>query len=100
MTPGVEDRIGCVDPGAVPGPAPDLSSGTASQLELTRALGELLKKGIRPKRTIVICSWDGEEYGLTGSTEWGEEFKDELRKKGAITEEEFRAKKARLLARI
>jgi N-acetylated-alpha-linked acidic dipeptidase len=60
----------------------DPSSGTASQLELTRALGELLKKGIRPKRTIVMCSWDGEEYGLTGSTEWGEEFKDELRKKG------------------
>lgn len=62
----------------------DPSSGTASQLELTRALGELAKKGIRPKRTIVMCSWDGEEYGLTGSTEWGEQFKDELRKKGVV----------------
>ncbi|HEV8383875.1 MAG TPA: M28 family metallopeptidase, partial [Candidatus Acidoferrales bacterium] len=62
----------------------DPSSGTASQLELTRALGDMLKKGIRPKRTIIMCSWDGEEYGLTGSTEWGENFKDELRKKGVV----------------
>ncbi len=60
----------------------DPSSGTASQLELTRGLGELLKQGLRPRRTIVMCSWDGEEYGLTGSTEWGEQFKDELRVKG------------------
>jgi len=60
----------------------DPSSGTASQLELTRALGLLAKQGLRPKRTIVMCSWDGEEYGLTGSTEWGEQFQDELRKKG------------------
>jgi N-acetylated-alpha-linked acidic dipeptidase len=44
----------------------------------------MLKKGIRPKRTIIMCSWDGEEYGLTGSTEWGENFKDELRKKGVV----------------
>jgi len=60
----------------------DPSSGTASQLELTRALGELAKQGIRPKRTIVMCSWDGEEYGLTGSTEWGEHFADALKKNG------------------
>ncbi|MBI1750328.1 MAG: M28 family metallopeptidase [Acidobacteria bacterium] len=60
----------------------DPSSGTASQLELTRALGELKNRGIRPRRTIVMCSWDGEEYGLTGSTEWGEHFQDELRRKG------------------
>jgi N-acetylated-alpha-linked acidic dipeptidase len=59
----------------------DPSSGTASMMEMTRALGELLKQGIRPRRTIVICSWDGEEVGLTGSTEWGEQFADELRKK-------------------
>jgi N-acetylated-alpha-linked acidic dipeptidase len=58
----------------------DPSSGTASMMELTRALGQLLRQGIRPKRTLVICSWDGEEIGLTGSTEWGEEFADELRK--------------------
>jgi N-acetylated-alpha-linked acidic dipeptidase len=59
----------------------DPSSGTASMLELSRALGELKKKGKRPRRTLVICSWDGEEYALTGSTEWGEQFGDELQKK-------------------
>ena len=59
----------------------DPSSGTASMLEMTRALGELLKKGIRPQRTLVFCNWDGEEVGLTGSTEWGEQFADELRHK-------------------
>ena len=59
----------------------DPSSGTAAMLELTRNLGEMLKKGIRPKRTLVICSWDGEEYALTGSTEWGEQYADELKKK-------------------
>ncbi|MGH9744805.1 MAG: M28 family metallopeptidase [Candidatus Acidiferrales bacterium] len=59
----------------------DPSSGTASMLELTHDLGELLKQGIRPKRTLVICSWDGEEYALTGSTEWGEQYADELKKK-------------------
>ncbi|MGZ4868305.1 MAG: M28 family peptidase, partial [Candidatus Angelobacter sp.] len=59
----------------------DPSSGTASMLELSRALGELKKNGMRPRRTLVICSWDGEEYALTGSTEWGEQFGDELKKK-------------------
>lgn len=59
----------------------DPSSGTASMMELTRAFGELKKQGIRPRRTLVVCSWDGEEIGLTGSTEWGEQFADELRQK-------------------
>ncbi len=59
----------------------DPSSGTASMMELTRALGQMAKAGIRPKRTIIVCSWDGEEVGLTGSTEWGEQFADELRQK-------------------
>ncbi len=59
----------------------DPSSGTASMMELTRALGKLAKSGQRPRRTIVVCSWDGEEVGLTGSTEWGEQFADELRNK-------------------
>jgi len=58
----------------------DPSSGTASMMELTRALGELKQRGIRPRRTIVVCSWDGEEYALTGSTEWGEQFADDLKK--------------------
>ena len=61
--------------------AVDPSSGTASMMELTRALGALKKQDIRPRRTLVICSWDGEEIGLTGSTEWGEQFADELRAK-------------------
>jgi len=59
----------------------DPSSGTASMMELTRALGELKKQGMRPRRTLVVCSWDGEEVGLTGSTEWGEQFADELKQK-------------------
>lgn len=59
----------------------DPSSGTASMMELTRALGELKKQGMRPRRTLVICSWDGEEVGLTGSTEWGEQFAGDLRSK-------------------
>jgi N-acetylated-alpha-linked acidic dipeptidase len=59
----------------------DPSSGTASMMELTRAFGSMLKEGMRPKRTLVFCSWDGEEIGLTGSTEWGEQFADDLRKK-------------------
>ena len=61
--------------------AVDPSSGTASMMELTRAFGQLVKNGMRPRRTLVVCSWDGEEVGLTGSTEWGEQFADELRSK-------------------
>ncbi len=59
----------------------DPSSGTASMMEMTRALGQLKKNGMRPRRTVIVCSWDGEEVGLTGSTEWGEQFADDLRKK-------------------
>ncbi len=59
----------------------DPSSGTASMMELTRGLGALLRVGVRPRRTLVFCSWDGEEVGLTGSTEWGEQFADALREK-------------------
>jgi N-acetylated-alpha-linked acidic dipeptidase len=59
----------------------DPSSGTASMMEMTRALGQLKKQGLRPRRTVIVCSWDGEEVGLTGSTEWGEEFAEQLRKK-------------------
>jgi N-acetylated-alpha-linked acidic dipeptidase len=59
----------------------DPSSGTASMMELTRALGEIVKLGHRPQRTLIACSWDGEEVGLTGSTEWGEQFADALKQK-------------------
>lgn len=59
----------------------DPSSGTAAMMEVTRALGQLKREGIRPKRTLVFCSWDGEEVTLTGSTEWGEQFSPELKQK-------------------
>lgn len=59
----------------------DPSSGTAAMMEVTRALGELKREGIRPKRTLVFCSWDGEEVTLTGSTEWGEQFSQDLKEK-------------------
>ncbi len=48
---------------------------------MTHSLGKLLQQGIRPKRTLIFCSWDGEEYALTGSTEWGEQYSDELKRK-------------------
>ncbi|HUU33686.1 MAG TPA: M28 family peptidase, partial [Vicinamibacterales bacterium] len=59
----------------------DPSSGTASMMELTKALGALKQQGVRPRRTLVFGAWDGEEVTLTGSTEWGEDFRDELRQK-------------------
>src|SRR6266550_1440414 len=59
--------------------AVDPNSGTTAMLEAARGFGALLKKGWKPKRTIVLCSWDGEEYGLVGSTEWAEEYAEQLR---------------------
>jgi N-acetylated-alpha-linked acidic dipeptidase len=56
----------------------DASSGTASLLELTRGLGALARTGWRPRRTIVVCSWDGEEEGMIGSTEWAEQHAEAL----------------------
>lgn len=53
--------------------AVDPSSGTAAMLEAVRGVGALLKLGWRPKRTLLFCSWDGEEEGLIGSTEWVEQ---------------------------
>ncbi|HEV2426333.1 MAG TPA: M28 family metallopeptidase [Terriglobia bacterium] len=60
--------------------AVDPASGTATMLETARAFGKLLREGFRPRRTIIFGSWDAEEYTLTGSTEWGEEYEDELKK--------------------
>lgn len=51
----------------------DPNSGTAAMLEAVRGVGALLKQGWRPKRTIVFGSWDAEEEGLVGSTEWAED---------------------------
>ncbi|DBA03161.1 TPA: hypothetical protein N0F65_003881 [Lagenidium giganteum] len=53
--------------------AVDPSSGSASLLEIARNLGALLATGWRPRRTIVLTSWDGEEPGLLGSTEYAED---------------------------
>lgn len=53
--------------------AVDPNSGTAAMLETVRGLGELLKQGWKPDRTIIFGSWDAEEEGLIGSTEWGEQ---------------------------
>jgi N-acetylated-alpha-linked acidic dipeptidase len=61
--------------------AVDPNSGTAAMLEVGRGLGQLLKSGWQPRRSIVLCSWDAEEYGLIGSTEWAEEFASELKDK-------------------
>ncbi|ODN82116.1 hypothetical protein L202_02423 [Cryptococcus amylolentus CBS 6039] len=62
----------------------DPNSGTASQYETVRGLGALLKKGWKPLRTIVLASWDAEEYGLIGSTEWAEDFGDWLQENVAV----------------
>ncbi|KAM0879467.1 hypothetical protein ACQ4PT_034219 [Festuca glaucescens] len=53
--------------------AADPNSGTAALLELAQRLSKLQNKGWRPRRTIILCNWDAEEYGLIGSTEWVEE---------------------------
>jgi N-acetylated-alpha-linked acidic dipeptidase len=58
--------------------AVDPSSGTAAMLEATHGIGQLLKSGWKPARTIVLGSWDAEEQGLIGSTEWGEQHEREL----------------------
>lgn len=61
--------------------AADNGSGTAALLELARVLGELVSRGWQPERTITIALWDAEEFNLIGSTEWVEQFTDELREK-------------------
>src|SRR5580698_8623644 len=58
--------------------AVDPNSGTAAMLESVHGIGELLKSGWRPKRTLIFASWDGEEEGLMGSTEWVEQHESEM----------------------
>lgn len=60
--------------------AVDPNSGSSAMLEVARSLGELLKKGWKPARTIVFGSWDAEEFGLIGSTEWVEQNAERLSK--------------------
>jgi N-acetylated-alpha-linked acidic dipeptidase len=59
--------------------AEDPIAGLIAEMEEARGLGELIKSGWKPKRTIIYCAWDGEEPGLLGSTEWAETHYDELR---------------------
>jgi N-acetylated-alpha-linked acidic dipeptidase len=63
--------------------AVDPNSGTAAMLEAVHGVGELLKTGWKPKRTIVFSSWDAEEEGLMGSTEWGEDNAQKLQNAAA-----------------
>jgi N-acetylated-alpha-linked acidic dipeptidase len=64
--------------------AADPVSGAVAELEEARALGELVKTGWKPKRTIVYCWWDGEEPGLLGSTEWVEKYQAILKDKAVV----------------
>ena len=65
---------GAVDPG----------SGTAATLEMCRALGAAVKNGWKPRRTLVYASWDAEEYGLVGSTEWAEQNASMINEKAVL----------------
>ena len=61
--------------------AADPISGMVSLMEEARAVGELVKTGWRPKRTLIYAGWDAEEPALLGSTEWVELHRDEIREK-------------------
>ncbi|MGO8700187.1 MAG: transferrin receptor-like dimerization domain-containing protein [Limisphaerales bacterium] len=63
--------------------ASDPLSGQVCLLEEARVLGQLAKQGWKPRRTLIYCSWDGEEPMLLGSTEWVETHADELRQHAA-----------------
>jgi N-acetylated-alpha-linked acidic dipeptidase len=65
---------GAVDPG----------SGTAATLEMCRALGAAVKNGWKPRRTLMYASWDAEEYGLVGSTEWAEQNASSIHEKAVL----------------
>ena len=64
--------------------AQDPISGQIGLLEEARALGELVKQGWKPKRTIIYTAWDGEEPMLLGSTEWAETHAAELQQHAAV----------------
>jgi N-acetylated-alpha-linked acidic dipeptidase len=64
--------------------AGDPLSGASPELEEARALGELLKQGWKPRRTLIYTFWDGEEAALLGSTEWVEAHAEELKKKAIV----------------
>ena len=88
--------------------AVDPNSGTICLLEMARAIGTLVKAGWQPRRTLTLCSWDGEEYGLLGSTEFAEEHADDLAKNAvayinvdvAVAGRDFRANGAQALTDV
>ena len=64
--------------------AVDPNSGTSATLEMCRALGDAVKEGWKPRRSLVYASWDAEEYGLVGSTEWADEHAKEIDEKAVM----------------
>jgi N-acetylated-alpha-linked acidic dipeptidase len=62
--------------------AMDNVSGTAALMEAARVLSLLAKQGLRPRRTLLFATWDAEEWGVTGSTEWCEEMAATLSARG------------------
>jgi N-acetylated-alpha-linked acidic dipeptidase len=64
--------------------ASDPLTGQVALMSEAKALGALYRQGWRPARTIVYASWDGEEPGLLGSTEWAEAHADELKRKALL----------------
>jgi N-acetylated-alpha-linked acidic dipeptidase len=64
--------------------ADDPTSGMVALMEEARAVGELAKQGMRPRRTVIYAAWDAEEPGLLGSTEWAEAHAEELRRHAAL----------------
>jgi N-acetylated-alpha-linked acidic dipeptidase len=64
--------------------AQDPTSGMVAVMEEARGFAELVKQGWKPKRTIILCAWDGEEPGLLGSTEWAEAHAEELRRHAVV----------------
>jgi N-acetylated-alpha-linked acidic dipeptidase len=64
--------------------AADPVSGNAALMETARTLAEMVRQGWKPKRTIIFASWDAEEWGLIGSTEWAEKHAGELGNKAVV----------------
>jgi len=62
--------------------AVDNGTGSTVLLETARVIGDALKRGWRPERTLIFATWDAEEWGLVGSTEWVEEYRTQLKQHG------------------
>ncbi|TCV95862.1 N-acetylated-alpha-linked acidic dipeptidase [Luteibacter rhizovicinus] len=62
----------------------DPLAGTTAMLAEAKAIGELYRQGVKPRRTLVFASWDGEELGILGSRAWTDKHADELRRKAVF----------------